>query len=67
MHLADELEWLVTLHDASTNAAVIVEPVAGSTGVLIPPRHVIDVRNLGLVGGVELASRDGAPGAREKI
>jgi beta-alanine--pyruvate transaminase len=27
-------------------------------------RHVIDVRNLGLVGGVELAPRDGAPGAR---
>ncbi len=28
---------LVTLHDASTIAAVIVEPVAGSTGVLVPP------------------------------
>ncbi|HET7203641.1 MAG TPA: aspartate aminotransferase family protein [Steroidobacteraceae bacterium] len=37
-HLADELERLVTLHDASNIAAVIVEPVAGSTGVLIPPR-----------------------------
>ena len=37
-HLADELERLVTLHDASTIAAVIVEPVAGSTGVLIPPQ-----------------------------
>ncbi len=37
-HLADELERLVALHDASTIAAVIVEPVAGSTGVLIPPR-----------------------------
>jgi beta-alanine--pyruvate transaminase len=36
--LADELERLVTLHDASTIAAVIVEPVAGSTGVLIPPK-----------------------------
>ncbi len=35
--LADELEHIVTLHDASTIAAVIVEPVAGSTGVLIPP------------------------------
>src|SRR5690606_13048606 len=35
--LADELERIVTLHDASTIAAVIVEPVAGSTGVLIPP------------------------------
>ncbi|MFC0397818.1 aspartate aminotransferase family protein [Paraburkholderia rhizosphaerae] len=37
-HLADELERLVTLHDASTIAAVIVEPVAGSTGVLVPPQ-----------------------------
>ncbi|WP_027136180.1 aspartate aminotransferase family protein [Geminicoccus roseus] len=36
-HLADELERLVALHDASTIAAVIVEPVAGSTGVLAPP------------------------------
>ena len=35
--LADELERIVGLHDASTIAAVIVEPVAGSTGVLIPP------------------------------
>jgi len=37
-HLADELERLVALHDASNIAAVIVEPVAGSTGVLIPPQ-----------------------------
>lgn len=35
--LADDLERLVTLHDASTIAAVIVEPMAGSTGVLMPP------------------------------
>ncbi len=35
--LASELERIVTLHDPSTIAAVIVEPVAGSTGVLIPP------------------------------
>ncbi len=35
--LADELERLVALHDASTIAAVIVEPVACSTGVLVPP------------------------------
>jgi beta-alanine--pyruvate transaminase len=35
--LADELVKIVTLHDSSTIAAVIVEPVAGSTGVLIPP------------------------------
>ena len=37
-HLADELERLVALHDASTIAAVIVEPIAGSTGVLMPPK-----------------------------
>ena len=36
--LADDLERLVALHDASTIAAVIVEPVACSTGVLIPPK-----------------------------
>ena len=37
-HLADDLERIVALHDASTVAAVIVEPVAGSTGVLLPPK-----------------------------
>ena len=37
-HLADELERLVQLHDASTIAAVIVEPMAGSTGVLVSPK-----------------------------
>jgi beta-alanine--pyruvate transaminase len=36
-HLADELERLVALHDASNIAAVIVEPLAGSAGVLVPP------------------------------
>lgn len=36
--LADELERLVTLHDPSTIAAVIVEPFAGSNGVLVPPK-----------------------------
>ena len=36
--LADELERIVTLHDASNIAAVIVEPVACSTGVLLPPK-----------------------------
>jgi beta-alanine--pyruvate transaminase len=35
--MADDLERLVALHDASNIAAVIVEPVAGSTGVLVPP------------------------------
>jgi len=41
-HLADELEKLVQLHDASTIAAVIVEPVAGSTGVLVPPKGYLE-------------------------
>ncbi|HYF06450.1 MAG TPA: aspartate aminotransferase family protein [Acetobacteraceae bacterium] len=38
MELADALESLVALHGAETIAAVMVEPVAGSTGVLVPPR-----------------------------
>ncbi|MES1265864.1 MAG: aminotransferase class III-fold pyridoxal phosphate-dependent enzyme, partial [Variovorax sp.] len=37
-HLADELDRIVALHDASTIAAVIVEPLAGSTGVLPAPK-----------------------------
>jgi beta-alanine--pyruvate transaminase len=37
-NLADELERIVALHGPDTIAAVIVEPVAGSTGVLIPPK-----------------------------
>ena len=36
-HLAEELEKIVTLHDANTIAAVIMEPVQGSTGVIVPP------------------------------
>ena len=37
-NLAEDLERIVALHGADTIAAVIVEPMAGSTGVLIPPK-----------------------------
>ena len=39
---ADELERLVTFHDASNIAAVIVEPMAGSAGVLVPPKGYLE-------------------------
>ena len=41
-HLADDLDRLVALHDASTIAAVIVEPLAASTGVLPPPKGYLE-------------------------
>ena len=41
-HHADELERLVALHDASNIAAVIVEPMQGSTGVIVPPRGYLE-------------------------
>ena len=41
-HLADDLLKLISLHDASTIAAVIVEPVAGSTGCLAPPKGYLE-------------------------
>jgi beta-alanine--pyruvate transaminase len=41
-HLAEDLVRLIGLHDASTIAAVIVEPVAGSTGCLAPPKGYLN-------------------------
>ncbi len=40
--LADDLERLVALHGAETIAACIVEPLAGSTGVLVPPKGYLE-------------------------
>jgi beta-alanine--pyruvate transaminase len=51
-HLADELEGLVQLHGGENIAAVIVEPMAGSTGVLIPPVGYLEKLR-------EIASRHG--------
>jgi beta-alanine--pyruvate transaminase len=41
-HLADELERIVALHDPSNIAAVVVEPMQGSAGVLVPPQGYLE-------------------------
>jgi beta-alanine--pyruvate transaminase len=75
-HLADELERLIALHDASTIAAVIVEPIAGSTGVLIPPhgyltrlREICDRHGILLIFDEVITGfgRTGAPFAAQEF
>ncbi len=73
--LADELERIVALHDPSTIAALIVEPIAGSTGVLIPPKGYLErLREICTKHGILLIldevitgfGRTGAPFAAQK-
>jgi beta-alanine--pyruvate transaminase len=53
--LADDLERIVQLHGAETIAAVIVEPMAGSTGVLVPPKGYLErVREIATRHGILL-------------
>jgi beta-alanine--pyruvate transaminase len=74
--LADDLERMVALHDASTIAAVIVEPVAGSTGVLVPPkgylqrlREICDKHGILLIFDEVITGwgRTGAPFAAQRF
>ena len=74
--LANALEGIVALHDASNIAAVIVEPVAGSTGVLVPPegylqrlRAICDKHDILLIFDEVITGfgRTGAPFAAERF
>ncbi|HYL71565.1 MAG TPA: aminotransferase class III-fold pyridoxal phosphate-dependent enzyme, partial [Candidatus Dormibacteraeota bacterium] len=74
--LADELERIVALHDPSNIAAVIVEPIAGSTGVLIPPhgylqrlREICDRHGILLIFDEVITGfgRTGAPFAAQEF
>lgn len=74
--LADELEDIVALHHPSTVAAVIVEPIAGSTGVLVPPagylqrlREICDRYGILLIFDEVITAfgRTGAPFAAERF
>jgi beta-alanine--pyruvate transaminase len=74
--LADDLERLVGLHGAETIAAVIVEPMAGSTGVLLPPQGYLErLREIATRHGILLIfdevitgfGRLGTPFATEKF
>ncbi|MFT3759027.1 aspartate aminotransferase family protein [Thauera sp.] len=74
--LADDLERLVALHDASNIAALIVEPVSGSTGILVPPigylqrlREICDRHGILLIFDEVITAfgRIGAPFAAERF
>jgi beta-alanine--pyruvate transaminase len=74
--LAEDLERLVALHDASTIAAVIIEPIAGSTGVLLPPagylkriREICDKHGLLLIFDEVITGfgRTGSPFAAQEF
>jgi len=76
VEFADDLERLCALHDPSTIAAVIVEPIAGSTGVLIPPqgylqrlRELCDKHGILLIFDEVITGfgRTGAPFAAERF
>ncbi|MBT0960813.1 aspartate aminotransferase family protein [Denitromonas sp. IR12] len=75
-HLADDLERLCALHDGSNIAALIVEPVAGSTGILVPPigylqrlRELCDRHGILLIFDEVITAfgRVGAPFAAERF
>lgn len=75
-NLADDLERIVALHGADTIAAVIVEPMAGSTGVLLPPKgYLKKLREITKKHGILLIfdevitgfGRLGAPFATQKF
>jgi beta-alanine--pyruvate transaminase len=75
-HLSDDLLRLIALHDASTIAAVIVEPMAGSTGVLVPPvgylerlREICDAHGILLIFDEVITGygRLGAPFAADRF
>jgi len=75
-HFADALEALARTHDPATIAAVIIEPVAGSTGVLIPPvgyleriREICDRHGILLIFDEVITGfgRLGAPFAAQKF
>jgi beta-alanine--pyruvate transaminase len=67
-HLADELSDILALHDPSTVAAVILEPIAGSAGVLIPPVGYLDrIRKICDEHGILLIMDEVIPDLAEQV